>query len=118
MAHNSAFPAAARTTAAATCVYDSSNAAPYPRRRAPNAVLCVRVVVRIRVDMSHTFSVLQCVAVYCSVLQCVAVCCSVLQCVAAACHTHLVQLCKCVVVTCVCVVDMVQHIVCVHALYV
>ena len=31
------------------------------------------------------YSVLQCVAVYCSVLQCVAVCCSVLQCVAVCC---------------------------------
>ena len=36
-------------------------------------------------EIAHATGVLQCVAVCCSALQCVAVCCSVLQCVAVFC---------------------------------
>jgi len=35
--------------------------------------------------LTHEFSVLWCVAVWCGVMQCVAVCCSVLRCVAVCC---------------------------------
>ena len=42
----------------------------------------LRVMVVVRCVDAACYSVLQCIAVFCSVLQCVAVCYSVLQCVA------------------------------------
>jgi len=59
------------------------------------SVLQCGAVVGRRSALFLSFSVLQCVAAWCSVLQCVAVCCSMLECVAVCCSVL-----QCVAVCC------------------